>query len=195
MPLTPFIGLSLIIHLGIILMYKLFNLYNREGKYKPSLSDKMLRVVGLGIISAVFMVVATNAVILLRASVKDRHSVVHFIENHFIITRHTALAQSILDSKQKNNSSEIGASGKLAVVNCVELFQTEAQAYKYSVVNYLHSQGYPYSFIERQRLASGFNMIEYRGTTQQNYELLFNLFKKNSKGANDCQISLTINSN
>lgn len=76
MPIVPFIGLSILIHIFIIFLYKIFSRKNQEYKHKVSLKVHK-RWTSWLIILTVFVFIFVNAVFLVRASVIDRHSYVH----------------------------------------------------------------------------------------------------------------------
>jgi hypothetical protein len=74
MPLTPFIGLSIIVHVCIIILHKLFNWGpGRTVRYKEMRST---RWISFAIILFIFIFISTNAFLLVRASIVERHSLI-----------------------------------------------------------------------------------------------------------------------
>jgi len=84
MPIIPFIGLSILIHILVILMFKISRKEPQASKnshemYHQSWSSWL-------VISTVMVFVMANAFLVIRASVVDRHSSIHKIfsyeQNH-----------------------------------------------------------------------------------------------------------------
>jgi hypothetical protein len=91
MPLTPFIGLSVIIHLFIITINKISSrfLKNKEIKHKSILGTKFKSI---SIIIIIFSFVTIQAGMLLRASIMDKHSSLKYIEH---ITSEISISKKI----------------------------------------------------------------------------------------------------
>lgn len=81
MPSTPFIGLSVMVHLGIIFIYRIFGYNNTKKRSKPNNLSASRRI-SLAIITSVFTIVTINAGMLVRTAVADKHSSINFVE-HF----------------------------------------------------------------------------------------------------------------
>ena len=86
MQFTPFIGLSVIIHLCVIASHKFFSRFG-SNKEIGSETSNLLRVLSLVIVSGVFGVVMVNAILLLKASADDSHSVLKFAERHISLDK------------------------------------------------------------------------------------------------------------
>jgi len=82
MPFTPFIGLSVLVHIGIIVGYRLSHWKSGEKIKVKTPTLNSVRWSGFAIILAVFLVVLANAALLVRHSVEDKHSSIHFIYSH-----------------------------------------------------------------------------------------------------------------
>lgn len=192
MPLTPFIGLSVAIHIGIILLYRLFNLAPATSEPVAQSSSRAMRWLGCGIITVVFGFVLTNAIILVRASVEDRHSVVHMLEHYLAAERHSSVAQAssmvagVVDPDSVNVPiGSVRNSGD----TCARLFDSYAEAYHGSVVDYLQAKSAPNSFSARRALASDFGIADYQGTSAQNIVLLRSLFVRfNEFSSQGCSV-------
>ena len=85
MPVTPFLGLSVFVHLSIILYYRVTH---RKGSDKAILGKaKIIKknrgIFAFSIFVTVFTVVAVNAGLLVNASILDKHSSIRIVD-HFI---------------------------------------------------------------------------------------------------------------
>jgi hypothetical protein len=80
MPLTPFIGISVLVHIGIIIGYHFFRWAPVARALKPERVSALVRAFGVGIIGVVFAVILTSATVLVRASVVDKHSSILFMD-------------------------------------------------------------------------------------------------------------------
>ena len=74
MPPTPFIGISLFIHVCIILMHKIFHWVPRRKivHKKATISTSILSVF---VVTLVFWFVAISAMVLVYVSVQEEHSI------------------------------------------------------------------------------------------------------------------------
>jgi hypothetical protein len=84
MPFTPFIGLSIFIHITLIIVFKVFRLTPSNERVARR-SYKLNNWVSLLIITTIFSFTFTTAAILVRASIIERHSSINFIKNHSIM--------------------------------------------------------------------------------------------------------------
>ena len=81
MPLTPFIGLSTFAHLFLIAVYKFFGL--APNKHVLTEKNQPLKtLLGSFIVVGMFSFVFISAVFMVGASAMEKHSSIHFIENH-----------------------------------------------------------------------------------------------------------------
>jgi hypothetical protein len=79
MPLTPFVGLSIMVHIVVIVGHRLFHWTPMKPESRKENVVAFVRFLGFGIIGAVFAVVLISATVLVRASVKDKHSSIRFM--------------------------------------------------------------------------------------------------------------------
>jgi hypothetical protein len=70
--------------------------------------------------------------------------------------------------------------------SCNVDFETYASNNSISIVNYLKKRNEPYSFEARMKLAEELGIVEYRGTAEQNTELLKKLLEKNQEIEKNC---------
>lgn len=100
MPMTPFIGLSTFAHLFLIAVYKFFGLTpNKHVLIKKNQPFKTL--LGSFIIVGMFSFIFVSAVFMVGASAMEKHSSIHFIENHIsffngLVYRSNILAANVL---------------------------------------------------------------------------------------------------
>jgi len=82
MPSTPFIGLSVMVHLVVISIYKIFG-YDATTKNQRSMSKNLSasRRISFVIISSVFTIITINAGMLIHTAVADKHSSINFVEH------------------------------------------------------------------------------------------------------------------
>lgn len=189
MPLTPFIGLSIAIHLGIIMIYKIISRFYSRERTTTTVTAPIMRWYGFTIIAIVFIFVFTNAIILVRVSILDKHSIVHFVKNHWSVLRHAAFAKTVVIS-DRGNSMFIDTSEPTGM-SCLADLHTEAKNYQYSVVNYLYTHNQDYSFSARQLLAKQLSIDKYRGTPEQNQLLLVGILG-GSKDITDCKVEISL---
>lgn len=84
MPLTPFIGLSVFIHIILIIIFKIFHInpYNWNRKKRYSVINFWLSSI---IIVTMFSFVLFSAGVLVHASIVEKHSNIIFIKNHLTL--------------------------------------------------------------------------------------------------------------
>lgn len=178
MPLTPFLGLSVLIHICIIVGYKLFS---RSPKKKPvkAKNVRLTRAIGVTTIFLVFIFVVTNATILVRASLVDKHSSVKFVSHaasSAIATVrgvHTGAAIKTADTKKiipKAPVSEVSES--VVVSDCVVSPFDQDLNYKLSLVDYLKMKNRESSFEARHKIAEAMGVEDYRGSLEDNQIIL-----------------------
>lgn len=76
MPLTPFVGLSVLVHIIVIIGHKLFN-WTPRNKTDAGVAA-VVRFTGFAIVVFVFGVILTAATFLVHASIEDDHSSIRF---------------------------------------------------------------------------------------------------------------------
>ena len=83
MPLTPFIGLSVLVHMCVIAGHKLFSWVPRkESNKKPASS--LMHLASFAIIVLVFAAVLANATLLVWASVHSKYSSFNLVKDFVI---------------------------------------------------------------------------------------------------------------
>lgn len=80
MPATPFIGISVLIHILIIVFHKVFRIKEREPR-ALRLATRSQYAFSVFIVIAMFGLMLSTAIGLLAASVTERHSTVYLIED------------------------------------------------------------------------------------------------------------------
>ncbi len=173
MPLTPFIGLSVLIHISIIVINKLLRRVPGENETTPIVKNSTRKSIAYAslIIASVFTFVFINAGILIRASLTDSHSTVRFVNNYFNDEDHLPLAFA----EQKNEVVETPAE------SCPRVRAYLLNTYDGSLSKYLVSKGKDGAFPARSALASTYGINKYNGTTMQNHELLTKVFLQDDK--------------
>ena len=163
MPLTPFIGLSELIHLFVILTHRIFN----RGRTSPALMvRKNTRFMNFGVslvIVCVFSFVMVSAGMLVKASITDEHSSIN-ISEHYIGVFSKMLSENVANHP-------ISKIALLSAGECVKP-KVSMSDYGYSVVNYLKSTKQDFSFEARSVLAVANNIEDYFGSSPQNILLL-----------------------
>jgi hypothetical protein len=78
MLITPFIGLSVLVHVGIIFVYWLFSwVPKKEIRFRKS--TVLTRIASTGIIVAIFAIVIIPSGLFMKAIIIDKHSSIKFI--------------------------------------------------------------------------------------------------------------------
>ena len=77
MPITPFIGLSVLIHIMIIVGNKLFRFTPKNEK--SIATSTMMHYAGFLIVIFIFGVILTGATLITHASIEDGHSSIRFV--------------------------------------------------------------------------------------------------------------------
>lgn len=82
MPSTPFIGLSVMVHLGIIFVYRILGFDNSNKRRSHSTGNGLAakKGAGLAIIASVLSLIALNAGMLINSAITEKHSSIYFIE-------------------------------------------------------------------------------------------------------------------
>jgi hypothetical protein len=83
MPLTPFLGFSVIIHLGFIIGHKLFSFADKGEPVKKNLKAGSGRL-NFTVVLGIFMVVTSSALFLVRESLVEKHSSFYMAERAFV---------------------------------------------------------------------------------------------------------------
>lgn len=177
MPSTPYIGLSVIIHIAIIIAYWIIRFFSRGKKNEKVHRAYSNNFISFAIILFVSVIIFYGISSVVYVSVTNEHSTIRLARNYFSKTPAIASHSSVLA-----NETEIkgDASVQRSIVpdDCLGPFNKLAIVYHGSIVNYLMTKKYDYSFKARKNLASDFGITNYLGTYSQNRILLMRLFVK-----------------
>jgi hypothetical protein len=98
MPLTPFIGLSVLLHIGIIFMYRVFRVSADDMKaIKKPIPTRTL-LISYAIVCVVFLIVLSSAATLINVSIHDRHSIFNMIHRVTVPTPRVEVAYAYPDA-------------------------------------------------------------------------------------------------
>lgn len=186
MPNTPFLGLSVLLHICIIFGYKIFSWLPKRvrvmGKHmskKRKGSLKIFRAISISTIVIVFLFVVANAAFLVRASIVDKHSSIRFVGNVAGRTIASVRSGSTKFALKAPNNKKIEASvpvhevSESAVLSdCVEAPLYQDLNYKLSLVDYLKMKDEDSSFEAREKIARSMGMEDYGGTLPENQMIL-----------------------
>ncbi len=183
MPFTPFIGLSVLVHIGIILWHKIFDVTSNFRALTVQKATRTLRFGISTIIVLIFAVILTSAIGLVRAGVNDKYSNINLVEQfvgyvqnyNFHDSTKVVLAQDdkvILSSTFVSPPKSVtSAASSTLVNNCANSSATTVN-YSNSLVNFLISNKRDHSFKSRSYLASTYGIKSYNGTSKQNLFIL-----------------------
>lgn len=150
----------------------------------------MKKILGILAVSTVATIVLASGGTMIYASLSERHSSPKFIANELKVIRKDYLwaqsnfpEQSFMKvNKPIENTSEVAVLSS----ECIPKDQTSQEQRPKTLVKYLTSKGEPTSFERRQEIASQSGMFDYRGTAEQNAQLLQILINKEEK-QNNCE--------
>jgi hypothetical protein len=111
MPATPFIGISILIHAGIIIYHKLFKVVP-GARRAFALPTRRQYVVSALIVLSMFALMISTAVGLIAASVTEKHSTVYLVEDtvSWIASEHgTSQIAAAIESTYKAQSVGVAA--------------------------------------------------------------------------------------
>jgi len=140
--------------------------------------NKLNFFVSILIIAAIAAAVFVFAGAVVYKSISDEHSSIAFI------LRNVNLSQRAIGSMINGSVSPSArpvsplnlAQNIISPDDCREIFNEKAALFNYSLVNYLADQGPKYSFEDRQQIAKELGVLDYRGTSCQNEQILMQLF-------------------
>ncbi|MGE5425481.1 MAG: hypothetical protein ACM3PZ_00080 [Bacillota bacterium] len=192
MPLTPSIGLSVLVHLIVLLVYgirRVFGSAKRNSLKSIRIHHAVInnRFLGIIIPITISVVIFSGAFKLVELSVQNRYSSIHLVRQYLdnlpqgpqAISSQIAL-QSRLDEQ---SVPPVAEAGKVeAAFDCTPLFNNFASEYGWSLVNYLTAKGLPQDLPFRKNLAAEVGIQGYDGSSAKNIELLQTLFIRNSEG-------------
>lgn len=173
MPFTPFVGLSVLIHVILILVYKIFRLKPR--KY-VAVREKTFGVRGnitygfsLIITTVIFGVAFTSAEILVKNSLNDKNSTVQLISREYTLLSMYLKAKAVVTPIIRTNDAL--AEPATPTIDCQQRFSELTGAYNNSLIQYLNAKGLSSSFTDRKNLAKWYWVQNYQGSYEQNLEL------------------------
>ncbi|PKM88470.1 hypothetical protein CVU83_01685 [Candidatus Falkowbacteria bacterium HGW-Falkowbacteria-2] len=216
MPLTPSIGLSVLVHLIVLIISGLRRLFRSKKKNRriaarerrsrsPALVSRFL---GMMIPLTISVVIFSGAFKLVELALKNRFSSIHLAQQYIAATRaeESAADASADESPNRSLASLIGPAmtkdvGPLETgtssFNCLPLFNHFAVEYDWSVVNYLAAKGQPHSLADRQALADQLGVSDYDGSNAKNTELFKALYlesnDENIANINACDLFIANN--
>ncbi len=174
MPLTPFLGLSLIVHMCIIAGHKLFS-WIPVGEKNQKPATPFVHIVGFTIIGVVFSFVLSTAFILVHASITDKHSSIRIVDAYISGLFTKNLNPNLIAGSASAMSSQKVLHSVISA-DCKKLFLDLAGKYNGSLVDYLALHSMDFSFNARQTYAALFVIGNYMGTAEQNQVLLMRFF-------------------
>lgn len=166
MPLTPFIGLSVFIHIAIIIFYKLLHLK----KQSPRLIPLKVQSYWLGcvVIFFVFTFVLGGASLLVKASITDEHA------NFRVVTYF--VKKNIAEYYSKRNLPQVAGYSVINIIPkdrpCENIEPVQTNLHVNSLTEFLKVRGLKYSLKSRVSLALGYGIADYTGSAAQNTKLL-----------------------
>ena len=176
MPLTPYGGLSVLIHLGVILWHKVFSRSATVGGLMVRKNTKFMSFCVTLIIIAVFAFVTTTATFLVKASVVDQYSSINLTEKFVVAT-----SRMIFHEGNINNKTLLAATPIInsEVEKCLKP-QVKSADLNNSIVDYLKLNGEDASLEARMLVARSSGVENYIGSGAQNLFLLEKLIDSNT---------------
>lgn len=168
MPLTPFFGLSVLIHLLIIALHWIFPWTRKKQIQKKNVSP-YTRIGTFSIVVIIFLFVIMQAGFLVYVSVNDKHSNIKFLANHMEEVKKYVYYRLPVAIAEKNIPKQTPEN--TVTIRC----QTESATY-YLLLNESAS-----SFSERKELASLLEIKNYSGRYGENQMLFQELSKRFKK--------------
>jgi len=154
---------------------------------KKNSMNKLNFFVSILIIAAIAAAVFVFAGAVVYKSISDEHSSIAFILRNVNLSQRaigsmingsvspSARPVSPLNLAQPEPSTQ-SVQNIISPDDCREIFNEKAALFNYSLVNYLADQGPKYSFEDRQQIAKELGVLDYRGTSCQNEQILMQLF-------------------
>jgi len=168
MPLTPFVGLSVFIHLVVIALHWVFPWTHKKQIRKKSVSI-YTRIGTFFIVVIIFLFVIVQAGFLVYVSITDKHSNIKVLANHMEEIKNYVFYKLPIAIAEKN--TQMQTPENTVTILC----QTESSTY-YLLLNESAS-----SFSERKELASLLGIENYSGRYGENQVLFQELSKKFKK--------------
>jgi hypothetical protein len=188
MPITPSIGLSVILHAFVILFFKITGRLRLSSKKLKDSKIFISNFVGASITITISVVILAGAFAIVDLCLADEHSSFRLVKeyadsmsasssrNSF---EHVALAEKsdkpvVVEPKAVAPAAE----PKMDQRECRRLFSEFTEKYNWSVVQFLTEKGVYHSFGDLQSFASELAIEQYRGSSAQNREMMRKLFVK-----------------
>jgi len=205
--LTPSIGLSVLVHLTIIIIFALRSLFQNMSKQKTTQPRKRGRIAQAPVITSQFLgviipvtvsvVILGSAFKLVELSISNKYSSINLARKYagqIFPARPEAIGQEIAllplpaisrePAIKKIPFLDLAPTASAAEINsfdCSPLFLSFANKYKWSLVNYLVEHGQPYSLKDRKLLATDLGLDNYHASGADNIKIMKILFLKNNE--------------
>lgn len=187
--LTPFVGFSILIHVSLILFYKIFKLKPRDfasdRERARRRKERITYGFSLTIMASIFGIALVSAGALVVRSLRDKHSTSSLISQEY--TQLSIYFQTRSAASRPLNAVAMEVNKALAIekpaapiIDCQLRFTQLASQYRNSLIYYLEAKGLTNSYPERKELAKWYGIQNYYGSSEQNLALLkFTLIKMN----------------
>jgi hypothetical protein len=195
MPLTPAIGISVIIHLAVITWYKVFSTDPTNKRARKNYDASSWKFLGFVVVLAVAVVIVNGAINIVRVSLTEKHSSV------FIVHKYVGETMDYVSSRSNYSANTLFAAtttpedeiilpvvepGSMPLViannhlpsDCPKVFYDLTTLYHGSLTDYLKAHSLNDSFTTRLSLSNELGIANYTGTYGQNQVLLDRLFVK-----------------
>lgn len=205
--LTPSIGLSVLVHLTVIIIFALRSLFQNKSKQKFTQPRKRGRIAQAPVITSRFLgviipvtvsiVILGSGFKLVELSISNRYSSINLARKYagqIFPAKPEAIGQEIALLPLPAISREpaikkipfldltpTASAAEIKSFDCSPLFLSFADKYKWSLVNYLVEHGQPYSLKDRKILAANLGLNNYNATGADNIKILKMLFLKNNE--------------
>jgi hypothetical protein len=171
--MTPFVGLSLLIHSIIIFISNIFKKYNFYFKPRP-IRGKASYLVNSLIILSIFTIVSVNAAFMIKISLNNN-------SNFQIIEKFVKNRQS--DNIKKSKIASLQGDNFIGQGTVIGSIANAASSLDYpneSIVDFFKSLGADSSFENRASIASKTGISDYIGSAEQNIKLFYILMENKS---------------
>jgi hypothetical protein len=154
-PFIPSLGLSDMIHLGVIIWHKTFGRFISKKLRKKTKIKNLKGLLSAITVCVVAFIICSSAITIVYVSATEEHSSYNLVRNYFK-----------KDSVHSINS--IALAEDKPMINCFEKSQG-------SLVDYLSIIDENYSFENREKIAESVGISPYNGTLGQNQAVLWRL--------------------
>ena len=190
MPLTPFVGLSVFIHILIIFWHNLFNRHTDNGHLHKIKTTSFKRFAISAIVISIFILVISSAGMLVRASVEDKYSSINLTEHYVSLALNMSPHTNDLYVSDIYSKDHIYFDNKILSAASVVIpdkimssctdSQVLASSKNVSIVSYLESKKQDSSFKARKFIAVSHGIKSYVGSRDQNLALLQQIISSQS---------------